>query len=111
MALKVVFNVNIERTRVSERVVENRPIACHKITEKGRIKYKESVLLKLKNVNNPSDAIMCNNVNCEDDSHKQQLSEYCHDIIQACIKTGDECFPKWKVRKLRYHTGMKWFSL
>ncbi len=42
---------------------------------------------------------MCNNVNCEDDNLRQQLSEYCHDLIQACIKTGDECFPKVERKK------------
>ncbi len=99
MALNVVCNVNIERIRVSNRMVEKRPIAWHRITEQGRTKYKESVLLKLKHVNIPTNAIMCSNVNCEDDSYRQQLSGYCHDLIQACIKTGDKCFPRVKSMK------------
>ncbi len=99
MTLNVVFNGNIERIRVSEKVVEKRSIAWHIITEQGRIRFKESAFLKLKHVNVPSDAIMCSNVNCDDYSHRQQLSEYCHDLIQACIKTVDECFPKVKSKK------------
>ncbi len=48
---------------------------------------------------------MCSNVNCEDNSLRQQLSEYCHDLIQAYIKTGNECFPKVKNKKTQIPYG------
>ncbi len=38
-------------------------------------------------------------MNCEDDNHIQHLSEYCYDLIKACIKTGDDCFPNVKSKK------------
>ncbi len=46
-------------------------------------------------------AILCDGVNCANEDHKKQLSIYCEDLIQMCVKAGDECLPK--VRKKECH--------
>ncbi len=47
----------------------------------------------------PAGDILCDDVNCANEDHKKHLSIYCEDLIQMCVKAGDECFPKARKKK------------
>ncbi len=60
-------------------------------------KYRYNLEQRLLQMDIPAGAILCDDVNCANEDHKKQLSIYSEDLIQMCVKAGDECFPK--VRK------------
>ncbi len=66
--------------------------------------YRENVCGELNGLQVPHDAIRCNDVNWINDSHRHKLSKYYQDIINLCVKAGDECFSmvKNKIRQIPY---------
>ena len=41
-------------------------------------------------------AILCENIKCQNANHKRDIDDLCDKMIQACLKSGDLCFPKCK---------------
>ncbi len=104
MALKVLFNQNVNKIIVSDRFIEKKTISWHRVQELEVNQYRENVHGKLNGLQVPYDAIRCNYVNCINDSHRHKLSKYCENIINLCVKVGDECFSKVKnkIRQILY---------
>ncbi len=48
---------------------------------------------RLVNICVPRHALMCHNVTCRNENHRQQLSRYCKQLIQICVEGDQEYFP------------------
>ncbi len=73
------------------------------------LSIKRHVDTELNKINICIDAIHCNNVNCRDESHRQELNNYCNQLIQLLLIYGDTCFPKTKFcgDQPRFHLDQK----
>ncbi len=72
--------------------------------EEERNLYKQCVRNRLNNIYVPRDAIMCHNVTCSNENHRQQLSRFCRELIQICVEEGQKYFPivRKKVTQVPY---------
>ena len=94
---------------VSVPIVSNEPhddsqqmhscTAWNKVTEEMYQMYQETMIRYLHNVNIPVEALQCRDPMCQIDSHRSQLNEYCNQLIECCVKSGEECFPVVKCSK------------
>ncbi len=87
------FLINVDKFYVTEQNIDKTTIAWHRVKEEERNHYKQCVHNRLHNMYVPRDAIMCHNVICKNENHRQQLSRYCKELIQICVEEGHECFP------------------
>ncbi len=96
-ALKLLLKVDIEKQQCLEKVYEKKSFAWHRVKYPEKEKYRYNLEQRLPQMDIPVGAILCDDVNCANEDHKKQLIIYCEDLIQMCVKAGDECLPK--VRK------------
>ncbi len=118
MALKLVLKVDIEKLQCSEKVYETKSFALRRVNDPEKEKYKYNLERRLLQMDIPASAILCDDVNCANEDHKRQLSIYCEDLIQMCVKAGDECLPKVRKKESqipyrneivqRKHTILEW---
>ena len=98
--LKIVFNINVDKLYVTERSAHKTSIAWHRVNEQERNHYKQYVHNRLENMYVPRNVIMCDNVTCRNENHRQQLSMYCRELIQQYI-----------IKINKSHTGMRLCNL
>jgi hypothetical protein len=55
--------------------------------------YKAKLSTLLGNMFLNSESLLCMNVHCKNQCHKNYINMLCHDIVLCCIQASDECFP------------------
>ncbi len=61
--------------------------------------YKAHLSALIECLDVPHDALNCNDLMCDSEDHKHQLDKYCSDLIELCVRAGNECFPKFRDKK------------
>ncbi len=99
MALMMKLNIKITKLATKEMDNVKRSIAWKRVNDEQICKYKTCVKNGLRDIQIPEDAVLCNDVNCQNEEHRNDISIYCKGIIDVCIKSGDRCFPRVKSKK------------
>lgn len=88
------FKCDFEAMNTSDRQFESDKIAWHKVSDNDINNYKNCLDTLLDGMQLPTDVIHCDDVNCKCDTHVSQINDLCASLIDACLKAGNECFPK-----------------
>ena len=76
-------------------------ISWHKVSSDNIENYKEAIDISLDSVNIDYCSISCDDVHCSNDMHRDAINNMCSNIIDICLKAGDQCFPKVSAPKRR----------
>ncbi len=96
-ALKVDFNLDVNKISVSERVCMSKAVSWQRVSDNHIARYQTDVSNKLQWMHNiPRDALLCRDVLCDNQTHRREMSQYCKDLIKICVETGEACLPKVK---------------
>ena len=68
-------------------------IAWHKVIDKHKNAYKEYLDKLLQSIRLPP-AVYCQNMSCDDPSHKEQINMWCEMVNDCYIEAGRKCLPK-----------------
>ena len=83
-------------------------VAWHKVTDDHVQRYKECLDSNVDNIDVPYDVLLCKDVFCKNDGHRQMIDELCKSLIQCCIDSSNICLPHSQARE---HTLPFWNEL
>jgi exonuclease III len=105
--LKMVIKRPINYVKIEKPRLESNHIAWHKVTDKHKGKYADSITDLLSVIELPEAVINCHDVLCTDAEHKEQIEVYCIQLIDICLKAGEKSFPQVKSRYSKVIPGWK----
>ncbi len=74
-------------------------ISWNKVQQVHYDNYKIRLGQMLEHITMPIEALECGDLMCEKIEHAESLNQYCIDIIDCCVRAGEECFPKVSKKK------------
>ncbi len=69
-------------------------VACDKVNDVHVAQYKECLDDKLNDIELLNEALLCENVLCDNFNHKCMLDKLFYDLIMSCIDVGNEILPQ-----------------
>ena len=101
------LNIDMSKETIKETVVNSNlsNIAWHAITDEEKNDYKCRLDDLLSKIPLPM-FHNCNDVFCCDDTHRNEINNYCQSLITSCV-TAAEIFPKCKKRKKLPYWGSR----
>ncbi len=71
----------------------------NRVTDEMYEMYKETMFYHLQNVRVPTEATECRDPMCRNSSHRNEINNYCNQLIECCVLSGEACFPTAKCNK------------
>lgn len=78
------------------------------VSETSKQNYCNLTDIYLSNIHVPKDTLMCNDVNCKNESHVQSLENLYNDLISAMTKSSDECIQQGDAYAKSSHSRPGW---
>ena len=92
----IVVEINRVVTDCNDNVhfTRKHSIAWHKVGSDHINEYKQELDLALDSVDINYNHISCNDPECSNSSHCDSISNLCTNLIDICLESGNNCFPK-----------------
>ena len=95
--MDIEMSIDHAGTEQANKGTNNAPIAWHKVTEDKKTKYQARLDEYLDSHVSIPDVANCDDVTCNSHVHKQQIDQWCSQLIDCCLNS-DVCLPRVKLK-------------